>query len=312
MLSATFLLNWSWMCDEIWDSSSTESLLLLQFVCTFLALQDPAAIIVLNAVVLLGYLVILYLTRLYAPGPATVFSYEQAVAFSTAATIVLEQVALLIMFCTVAAQNHRFWRGDRAIEDAALAGRERSWRLCSNLLPAPVVAALLDEAEHGEDARAESALAFTFPAVVLLQSDIVGAPRRPNSVPRIRSRWKRRLTWHNIYRPPTADFTSLGERLDPEQICDLLHALFSAYDSLAEWLLVHKLETLGDAVSGLLHSPCFLFDWHFFGATCGLRSYRASNRAIHDSRSTSPRRAAWRATRRRWQKTRSRWPGWRS
>ena len=162
-----------------------------------------------------------YATRALAPGPSTVFPLAQATSVYVIGSLVLDEVALFVLFTSTAWFTWRFWRHDRDVEDDALTSSERSWRLASNLLPAPVINALLLEASDSDN---NSALAFAFPAVALLQSDIIG-------------------------------FTALGAKLAPEALCELLHALFSEFDAMADWLLVHKLETLGDAVRARLPTP---------------------------------------------------------
>ena len=44
-----------------------------------------------------------------------------------------------------------------------------------------------------------------------------------------------------------ACFTALSSRIDAEQVCALLHGLFSAFDSLAEGLGIFKWATVGGA-----------------------------------------------------------------
>ena len=135
------------------------------------------------------------------------------------------------------------------------------------MLPAAVVEEIHRTNRASRVARkADAPLAWSFPLVHILQSDIVGftkcvAPQgRPSSrhfsVPlplgthrgrarRAETRRARlpRLSFFLLF-SPFLPYSRLGSRISPEELCGMLHNLFSGFDEICEALGVYKIETI--------------------------------------------------------------------
>ena len=160
-----------------------------------------------------AYYALMYAARLWIlpaarSGAPSAASLPASVAAADAACFAV--TAALFTVCAVTV--HRWNDKDLLLEGQACASRDRAHGIVHNLMPAPVlmelqaqsvaVAAAIREIQSAADATAPPprvpkppSLAWAFPAVCILQSDIVG-------------------------------FTQLCARITAEEVCQMLHDLF--------------------------------------------------------------------------------------
>src|SRR5262249_1676505 len=121
--------------------------------------------------------------------------------------------------------------------------RARADQLLRNMLPAPIADRL--KAQQGP-------IAERFPEATVLFADIVG-------------------------------FTSLTQRLPPEQLVAILNELFSEFDDIAERLGLEKIKTIGDAYMVVGGVPAARDDHAHAVAAMALEMREAVLRVADDS-----------------------------
>ena len=181
LLPLLSLNYFSWLASSLPGNTFFLYSALCQYAAVFLSLQSACASTLFVFIVNAHEYALMYLTRRFYPVDGLV-SWDFYTSTSEIAVQILQGLAIIVTYVSAAWVLRADRVADKSLERKALASRQRSWDIASSLLPGPVLddlrsrsgrrASALDAG--GAQGKPADALAYSFPSVAMLQSDICG------------------------------------------------------------------------------------------------------------------------------------------